>query len=743
MNLEDYARDLVPFADLGATPPILISGGDKWVVEITRNGASLRLTFSTSDGSILVRGPNEFERKYSSFKSLLASETFCDLRRWADTQVHLLAQSIDPDSSLPVKGILSTHAGEFGVEDIDLHLAREDNHSAINAWILLINGPAGIGKTHFIESLAFRRAQHFKTTGAPLILHVQSRGRNLSFIQDLMAFSLQSLRLTVTYDQVPVLVRHKLVSLAIDGFDELGDPNGYDLAWAQVNDLIGQTKGGAPLLLAGRETFLGGERLFHDVKVLNSATDSVETLSLLPPAPNTAKAWLRNHGWNQGDIDNYEELFEADSYALRPFFLRKLGDPELAEALRINRSGYPISLLVGAMIEREAAKFGRAVEAVMDKPSRISFVRRLLGEAARDMADNQTEAIDETVLGWTVDLVLGGSMPAEVTSLLRNRVTVMAFLTLDERPGFRRFSHSLLLSYFLAEVTVEAVRHGEIPKYLRRNILGPDFLSVFGDVLSSIAGSRPSEAKEFVTSAAALMHNYRVSDRGARNLGAILLAAMRLAELVDGLKLIGLSVDDAVVQETSGAVEVSRGAINQIDIRGADLGKVRFTDSTIVTVIANAGTRTSPSFPMPAMIQFETASGGLELLYDIDAIRKRIDLGWRPTALPESEEALPPAYETNSLVRILDRACRFGEYWIRSEGDEFAEKIVNHERWNDVVKLLDQHDLVRMEERRPASGRQSTFFHIRRKAEILSRSIDDKQLSDFFASLRNAVRQDA
>ena len=45
----------------------------------------------------------------------------------------------------------------------------------------------------------------------------------LTFLQDLIAFSLQRLRLLVTYDQIPVLVRHGLVTLSIDGFDELGD----------------------------------------------------------------------------------------------------------------------------------------------------------------------------------------------------------------------------------------------------------------------------------------------------------------------------------------------------------------------------------------------------------------------------------------------------------------------------------------------------------------------------------------
>ena len=43
------------------------------------------------------------------------------------------------------------------------------------------------------------------------------------------------------------------------------------------------------------------------------------------------------------------------------------------------------------MIEREAEKFGDAVEKMMDGEERRSFVRRVLQEVARHLADDQTE----------------------------------------------------------------------------------------------------------------------------------------------------------------------------------------------------------------------------------------------------------------------------------------------------------------------------------------------------------------
>ena len=166
----------------------------------------------------------------------------------------------------------------------------------------------------------------------------------LTFLQDLIAFSLQTLRLRVTYDQLPVLVRHGLVSLAIDGFDELGDPNGYELAWGQVNDLVNEVRGQGTLILAGRETFIGRERLMDSIKTLSAERDVIDVLSLKPPAPGVAKRWLKESekGWSDEDLDAVEELFEPDSYTLRPFFLAQLANREVAEVFRREALGIPL-----------------------------------------------------------------------------------------------------------------------------------------------------------------------------------------------------------------------------------------------------------------------------------------------------------------------------------------------------------------------------------------------------------------
>ena len=214
--------------------------------------------------------------------------------------------------------LAETHV-ELGVAQLDEDLSAPAP-SDRSVQVMLIDGPAGIGKTKFIEMIALSRAQRYAQSGRPLLLHVQSRGRVLSYLQDLMAFSLQRLRLTVTFDQLPVLARHGLVTLAIDGFDELGDPNGYDLAWGQFNDTIAQVRGQSTVILAGRETFIGLERLKRALPALEQQ-DIVRSLTLQPPSTKGATRWLRRKGWPQRDVGEVSGLLDAGSYALRPFFL--------------------------------------------------------------------------------------------------------------------------------------------------------------------------------------------------------------------------------------------------------------------------------------------------------------------------------------------------------------------------------------------------------------------------------------
>ena len=750
-SVPQIREELARFADLGTSPPQEAGDDERFTFRLSREGESLELRFDDGvDGRVAEKSLDCSElRVHESYRALLASERFGDLRRWAGAQAASLQRTLhDIDRPIPVKGELSHENADMDVGQIDDFLASREDGDPLegSVQILLIDGPAGIGKTKFIEFLALERAKRFTSTQRPLVLHVQSRGRVLTFLQDLIAFSLQTLRLRVTYDQLPVLVRHGLVSLAIDGFDELGDPSGYDLAWGQVNDLVNEVRGRGTLILAGRETFIGRERLMDSIKTLSAERDAIDVLSLKPPAPSVAKKWLKEseRGWSDEDLAAVEELFEPDSYTLRPFFLAQLANREVAEVFRREALGYPLAFLVDLMIEREAGKFGEAIENSMDLEERKRFVRDFLREAARDMADQQSDVLDETGILWLVDVAVPEGAPSEVRNLLRNRANVMAFLTTDERPGYRRFAHSQLFNHFLSEVTLDVLARREVPKFIRRNILGADFLSAFSDLVPHMASSNEELVQRFFDAVRGLVHSYMWTDRGSRNMGALLLATLPAASGPD-LRLEDLHVDEALLQGSASPADLVRVTVNQLDVRGADLSELRFTDSMIMTLIANDATRVSETFPDPSLIRYE--GFGAEpsaVIGPPDEIRSWMDRhGRAPIQASQCHEgAIPVALRKHPIVRLLERACRVRSYWIRDDAEDQFNRFVRDPRWPALLALLKAHNLAKV--RHPAaSGPKDDFVHIVNAPGILQglwEESSDTKIRDFHRALVRRIR---
>ena len=738
------AEDLAVFADLGTEPPRLAVSGDRLTVRLFREGEQLELLFhDNGSGKIVERAVDSGEMTtHASYRALLASRRFGDLRRWADHQKRsmqeYLRDFIDP---IPVKGQLFSSDISMDLSDFDDFLMAPHPRDQRSVRIILVDGPAGIGKTKFIELLASSRASRFTTTQCPLVLHVQSRGRVLTFLQDLIAFSLQRLRVNVTFDQLPVLVRHGLVTLAIDGFDELGDPNGYELAWAQVNEMVDQVRGRGTLILAGRETFLGPDRIESSIKSLTEH-DVIDALSLRPPTSETARQWLMKRNWSAEDLRSAEALLEDDSYALRPFFLAEIANPEAISTIRDEAMANPLPFLAELMIEREASKFGDAIDRIMDWTQRRDYLRRLLREIARCMADDQTEAIDELMLTWLVEFAAPDSADQEILALLKNRAAVMVFLENDAAPRHRRFTNSQVSNHFLSDVTIDAISRREIPKYVHRNPLGADFLDAFSDLSLHFAASDRDRVRRFFEAASELVRTYSWIDQGVRNLGALLITMLPAMEGVDNLRLRNLDMDEALLQGTAPSAEIHKVFVNQLDVRGADLQDLTFDSAAITTLVVDETTRVPPSLPVPSQIQCEGFRGrSTAVITHPSSIESWLDRHGRrgPPADQGDSGLVPNELRDHPLPRLLGRACRSKLHWIPLDRKGDFPQFVADTRWRELLSLLEEHGLARRE-RKSTSGRRTDLVHVKRSKAILSEDSQDAQIRAFYESLVKRIR---
>lgn len=745
-DLSHILEELSPFADLGTDPPRSFHDGSHSKISMVRNGEELELLFQKNNDRITERSLETGQtRNHISYRALLASDSFGNLRQWQYHQKRSLSSlKSDFEAGIHVAGLLSGNQSTLDVDGFDNYLVDQALDHERSVKVMLIDGPAGIGKTRFIEFLAWRRAEHYLARRRPLVLHVQSRGRVLTFLQDLIASSLQSLRLSVTFDQLPVLVRHGLVTLAIDGFDELADPNGYELAWGQVNDLVDQVRGNGTLILAGRETFIGHRRVRNSIKSLNE-DDDLHVLTLQPPHPEDAKQWLRSRGAPMPEFA--DDLFEPHSFALRPFFLTQLR--RLASTMKLDPAdgGYLLTSLIEAMIEREASKFGAKVNEVLDEEQRRSYVRKLLREVARFIADDQTEEIDRTMLAWVVDMAVSEDLDQEIVRILKNRAAAIAFLENDDTPHHLRFSHSKLLNHFLCEDVVHSVVEDDLPKYVRRNLLGADFLATFSDFVIHLARLDEDLVHRFFDAASKQARDYLKIDRGARNLGAMLVTMLPSIESVEPLIIQDLDVDEALIRGTTPPAEISGLVVSQLDIQGADVGSLVFSKSVkshIYTLTVNNATVVSDSIPPPVRLQYrrEREDEAREAVM-VDHVRIADWLGMHRSTyeVPQADtELVPREFRNHPVIWLLGRVCRCRAFWIPAANSAKFDKFVADPQWPVVVALLEQHDLVRVVTKE-ARGTNNRFVHVRNAMGILNEDGSDERIKGFYESLVKWIRE--
>ncbi|WP_242183380.1 hypothetical protein [Sphingomonas sp. CARO-RG-8B-R24-01] len=701
-DLVGLIADLAPFSDLGSEAPSAVTAGSKTLVRLVREGENVDLTFDTGG---VTEKKNGQKKNFKSLKSLLASPGFSNLGQWADSQKLFLQDRVKSED-LPALGQGSSF-GEGGIIELD-EFMRQGFRGKRRNVVVLIDGPAGIGKTSIIRALAYRRAEKYRVQQYPLILHVESRGRVLQNITDLMAFSLQTLRASVTYDQIPALVRHGLITLAIDGFDELGDPNGYDLAWAQLNDLIVSARGEGSFLLSGRETFISSDRITRALPSIDESKDTLESYSIFPIQPSVAKTWLSKHGWNEQALvsDPAKPIFEVGSYALRPFFLSQLASAEVSQEVMTGEFDDILSFLVESMALREQSKFGKDVDAVTSQETRLTFINTLMEEVARDLAENQTDSISGDTLVWLSD-VASESITHEVRGILRNRVQVIAFLTDDLRRGYKRFIHEQVQNYFLCKVTIKALSTGDIPKYVRRNIFGLDFLENFCEVARHLSQDM---IEKFVSSCLITLDSLSDQDRARRNISALVMACCSISDVKSVPELNDCSVDEALFSGTVSRIHLSRCTITQLDARGSDMSEVSFSDSHIITLLADQGTIPSRTIPSPSLLVLPEST-----VSDPSAIETWLGAQYMSVKSPFGDLSLRDALEAYPLVKLLARYARYRPFWLKDGEEKAARKILDDEHWEELKSILNRHELLVERFNRPSSGPAATFYHLKNR----------------------------
>ncbi|WP_131721607.1 hypothetical protein [Xanthomonas sp. NCPPB 1128] len=712
MNKQDYLKELSLFSDLGSEPKAG-SEGNFYTIKFTQNTVAVEVRIA-KDGSSVVEIRGGSRRVYQSYKALLASPGFGNIKRVADAQrafIKYEAPYVENKSAhLPVVGALSIGGDEKedGVllERINKWLSQTDESdgSSSNVRALVVDGPAGIGKTHLIRLLAFERNGDYGIASLAPILHVQSRGRKLTTLNDVLAGTLQALRVGLTFDQVPVMVRHGLLVVAIDGFDELADPHGYDTAWGSLRDFVEELNGQGSIILAGRDTFINADSIRRSVVLLDS--DKTIAVHLRPLLPQEARHWLMAKKWAAPRVDQLESLglFEGNSYALRPFFLAKISDVAKDGRSFNEFSEAPLTYLVNTMLEREAKIAAKKVAGVEFS----AIYRDFLMEVARDMADSEVESIDVSTLSLIAEIVFSKFLSGDDLAIFINRASTISLLEGDAKSGSRAFPHTEIQNFFLSLAYKELIVAGEFPKSVRRGIVGRDFLATFSDVVTA---EKKTAARDFCIAAQDALDRRLLDGRGGRNVCSLLLSVLDVDVLDSDFRLSAQQLDEGLVRGVLPNGSFSSVEFSMLDVRGGDLSRAAFVNCSIAQLIVDETTKLPVEFPRPGQLMVD--DGG-----SADSLEQEEIPQW----LEKHTVSRDRLTKSGSHWLLFERICRaiMRQFWIRSAGDDPAARLLAKDEWYDIKEVLEQEGVLRVRTNVAVGGPKSEFYRLENSRDYLA-----------------------
>lgn len=690
-----------PFSD-PATELSIQESNDCYLIEMFKDGSQKQ--YSLNKKTEFIKSLST-KLNYPNINSLLASSEFADLKGMAATQSRMLAEIgsspfLTPNFSSPeMEGIFHDNG--------DLRKLLKAR-SSTKTSIVLLDGPAGIGKTRFLQHLTVERAQSYlNSCGSPPILYIGSRGAKLSNLRAELASATQQLRASFTFDQVPILVSRGLLDIAIDGFDELVDADGYHDAWHALQSFLSEIAGLGVCILAGRDTFFD-QQGFSERLEASKGTIDLTQLHLLLAEPRQALLWLKKHGWTEDSLEEIESILQHNSYALRPYFLSVLAEtPNWKEQ---GQSKTVRNFLVDRFLDRETNLIQKMLGGESDRIR--DALSRMFEDAAVDMAEREQGEVDIEYLSLLCELCFDGIFNSDEVRKLTHKAGSFGLMEPGASSRMRKFPHSEILNHFLAKSILKDLFERKIGLALRRGVLGADFVEVFQDVLAS---DREKDLAPALNAFEIKFSEDFASDRLHVNGSAILLASLVKGLEIEDRKLNNLHINECSLTGILDKCTISNTEIYRLDARGADFSELKFESTSITMLIADELTRFGKSIPAISTIHLTDG-------HQITTLHNPAEVdNWIKQHRDTEEEP----YQDLVFFKFFEKICRraIRQFYFRYEEqdpDPVSEFLID-EKWPILSEILRQHG--RLDEvHKQVSGPPSLLYHVRDPQSLLSAS---------------------
>jgi hypothetical protein len=699
-----FITDITAFADPGTTPSVRETKS-KIQIQLVRFGDDHEYLIDTSAGKIEGRHNNS---KFSSIKALLASESFADIRRFAQTQRQVLSQK-NLTSLIPPSGIINP---ETNPQDLSIELVREIIAPVTQSslQIILLDGPAGVGKTSLIERMVYERSLDFSV---PPIFHITSKGRRLSNLPDAIGKTASDLNARFRTEHVSILARHNILQVAIDGFDELVQPDGYGGAWEALKDFIRQVKSNGPLILAGRDTFFDQQGV---TKKLGGQPVDLRSIRLNEVDFSAAKSWLINNGWDESQFENQDAIeFFSREYIRRPFFIAQICGFSNFSSIP-TELGSPQTILVDRLLERESRIIQPVLKSMTHEQIK-SALSNVFEEISIDMADRETDSVPVSYIEFVCDVVLEDLASPDERNALTKKIGSAPLLENSGINGECKFPHSEIQNHFVAKAMIAALSKEEVPPTIRSGIFGADIIEAFADIFRTLDSNQAVVIQDNLKG---ILRNEKFAFRLQANAAALLIATLvRNDTNPQPISISNISAGDVRVFDELSPANITNVNINYFDARSTDLTKVTFKETTINSLVVNDSSKFGYSIPDIKWLELHKLdSKQSERIYSPERIN-----AWfvchSQNKSTTSQFSNPDEYP---LIKLLDRLCRrfMRQHQIREHERDDAGILLRDPLWPILREILEQEKILISSVKNNISGRPDTFYYMHSPEALLS-----------------------
>ncbi|MDA3911561.1 MAG: hypothetical protein PF448_09415 [Bacteroidales bacterium] len=462
INIKDIKKDIISFAD-DEEDVIFETDG---TVLFTRQGTVIQFKLKETENGLFVVY-NDAEIKYRTF----LSKEIARLDIFANKLIEK-KDSIDPF----IDANATLYSSSKKTEKESLLLIKDECDKSelfFGTKITFVTADAGHGKTVLLKEFQKAQAKRFIDGESNYIFwHIDLQGRDLVRLNEAIMYDLGLLRLSGLYfSSILTLMKHNLIILGIDGFDELAAEIGGENALGSLSNLVLNMEGKGTLIAASRRTFFNTQDYIKRTKILHQKIKQDCGFNELKISNWKRKQNIEYLGYYFDKPENkYLEILSIVKDANHPILERPYLFTKIVEILQqdnISLSDFldaksdnfnNINGVIEAFVRREVLKWNYT-DKDTGKPY-LSFEQHmeLLSIIASEMWENQNEIISIDNIQFLLTILFEDWNVDEEIKSIRMVESHALLIPVTNKDNYRKFDHIEFRNFFIAKALVEFVK---------------------------------------------------------------------------------------------------------------------------------------------------------------------------------------------------------------------------------------------------------------------------------------------